>query len=61
MFFYDMAPAPLRSGCALLINFNNFGIPGVLLVASERVIPTYFKLILLPLPGLASRKEFGTE
>jgi len=36
----------LRSGCALLIHSNNFGIPSVLLVASERVIPTYFELIL---------------
>jgi len=52
-----MAPAPelcffitwlrLRSGCALLIHFNNFSIPtpSALLVASERVIPTYFELI----------------
>jgi len=53
----------LRSGsdCALLIHFNNFGIPSVLLVTSECVIPTYFELILLPLPGLGSRKEFGLE
>jgi len=29
----------------LLIHFNNFGIPSVLLVASERVIPIYFELI----------------
>ena len=36
----------LRSGCALLIHFNNFGIPSVLFVASVRVIPTYFELIL---------------
>jgi len=59
-----MAPAPaplqLRSGCALLIHFNNFGIPSVL-VASERIILTYFELILLPLPGLGGRKEFGLE
>ena len=40
---------------------NNFGIPSVLLVASERVIATYFELRLLPLPGLGSRKEFGLE
>jgi len=57
--FVSRAPAPvpelcfyitwtrlrLRSACALLIHFNNFGIPSVLLVASERVIPTYFELI----------------
>jgi len=40
------------SGCALLIHFNNFGILSVLLVASERVFPKYFELILLLLPGL---------
>jgi len=28
------------------MHFNNFGIPSVLLVASERVIPIYFELIL---------------
>jgi len=66
-----MAPTPelcffitwlrLLSGCALLIHFNNFGIPSVLLVASERVIPTYFEQILLPLPGLGGQKEFGLE
>jgi len=66
----EMAPAPapelcflitwlrLRSGCALL---NNFAIPKVLLVANDRVIPKYFELILLPLPDLGSRKEFGLE
>ena len=55
--FVSMAPAPeLRffltwlqlcpaSGIALLIQFNNFDIPTVLLVASERVIPIYFELI----------------
>jgi len=69
--FVSMAPAPelcffvtwlrLHSGCALLIRFNNFGIPSVLLVASERVIPTYFELILLLLPGLCTRKEYGLE
>jgi len=51
-----MTPAPelyffitrllLCSGCALLIHFNNFGMPNILLVASERIIPTYFELIL---------------
>jgi len=51
----------LRSGCALLIDFNNFGIPNVLLVASEGVIPTYFELILLLLPGLGSGKMFGVK
>jgi len=35
-----------HSGYALLTRFNNFGIPSILLVASERVIPTYFELIL---------------
>jgi len=68
----EMAPAPapelcflitwlwlrLRSGCALL---NKFGIHIVLLEESKRVIPTYFELILLLLPGLGSRKEFGLE
>ena len=58
--FVSMAPAPapelcffitwlrLRSGsgCALLIHFNNFGMPSVLLLASERIIPTHFGLIL---------------
>jgi len=54
--FVSVAPAPelcffitwlrLLSGCALLIHFNNFGIPSVSLVGSERVIPTYFELIL---------------
>ena len=56
--FVSMAPAPapelcffitwlrLRSSCALLIHFNNFAIPSVLLVASEGVIPIYFELIL---------------
>jgi len=43
------------------MHFNNFGIPSVLLVASERVILTYFELILLTLPGLGGRKEFGVE
>jgi len=63
--FVNMAPAPEQcffqhgSGWVLLIHINNFGIPSVLLVASERVIPTYFELILLPLPGLGTRKEFG--
>jgi len=48
MFFYNVAPAPelcffitwlrLRSGCALLIDFKNFSIPSVVLVAGERVI-----------------------
>jgi len=33
----------------------------VLLAASERVIPTCFGLILLPLPDLVSQKEFGLE
>jgi len=50
--FVNMAPAPdlcffqhgCGSGCVLLIHINNFGIPSVLLVASERVIPTYFEL-----------------
>jgi len=51
----------LRSGSALLIHLNNFVIPTVLLVASERVIPTDFELILQPLPGLGSRNEFGPE
>ena len=32
----------LRSGCALLIHFNNFAIPSVLLVAIEGVILIYF-------------------
>ena len=37
----------LRSGCALLIYFNTFGIMlSVLLVASERIIPAYFELTL---------------
>ena len=52
--FVSMAPAPELcflshgSGCVMLIHFNNFGMPrqpSVLLVASERVIPTYFELI----------------
>jgi len=34
------------SGCALLVQFNNFGMPSVLVEACERVIPTYFELIL---------------
>jgi len=28
------------------MHFNNFGIPSVLLEASERVVPTYFEIIL---------------
>jgi len=44
----------------LLIHFNKFGIPSVL-TASERVIPTYFEQILIPLPDLGSRKEFGLQ
>ena len=45
VFFITWLRLRLRSGsgCALLIHFNNFGFPSVLLVASERVIPTYFK------------------
>jgi len=68
-FFVSMAPAPemcflitwIRSGCALLIHINNFGIPSVLLVANERAIPAYFEVMLLPLADLGSRKEFGLE
>jgi len=64
--FVSMTPAPELcffkhgSGFALLIQFNKFNFPSVR-VASERVIPTYFELTLLPLPGLVSRKEFGLE
>jgi len=62
--FYNMPPSPelylfitwlrfqLRSCSALLIHFNNSRMPSVLFVASDRIIPTYFELILLPLPGL---------
>jgi len=57
-FFANVAPAPtpelccfitwlrLHFGCALLMHFNNFGIHSVFLVASERLIPIYFELIL---------------
>ena len=34
------------TGEVTTIHFNNFGMPSVLLVASERTIPTYFELIL---------------